>query len=477
MDVSRRETLSSLSLQMALHFHLYLTPFLICCQISCFVLKYDYLHPTYRVILLAIHLISIIVEIIRPCLGYYGNLGEKAPILIFLTVNPEILPLPLERFAYIVSLLFLTVEVVSVTRLIRVLANRQMEKFKKTVLEDELDLVVKKVTKDEFSECSPKAILQKTKRISNHLLAIIMAFSPVFIFGYHYWLTHSKASILEIFNKKSSSWLSILLLIQLQLLFLWFLPALEHEMVTDLGHKFHTRRNSFDSCILICLLYILGATIGIWQGEVVFNHWLGIMFSIKTVTNTDGSDEESIVSQLFFAICYHKNRFEKCSDCLIICSLLQLVYIARRQWFEYLSTNLDNQNDRMGFYRVWGVVVFLPTLYITPITIMAQANTSPSLLRCVTFLVFGLFFQYLNTDADLQKYTFRMAEGRIKIGNKDPFYIIAKYRKESGEGGTQLLLGSGYWGICRHFNYTTEWLSFMLWTLTLPDFFLPVFCQ
>lgn len=56
-------------------------------------------------------------------------------------------------------------------------------------------------------------------------------------------------------------------------------------------------------------------------------------------------------------------------------------------------------------------------------------------------LVLGLFFQYLNSDIDLQKYRFRIADGMVKIANKDPFYITARYRKDNGELGTQLLLG------------------------------------
>lgn len=57
----------------------------------------------------------------------------------------------------------------------------------------------------------------------------------------------------------------------------------------------------------------------------------------------------------------------------------------------------------------------------------------------------GLCVQLLNTRIDLQKYEFRRALGRYKIGNvKDPFYITAKYRKENGDSGTELLLGKNF---------------------------------
>lgn len=74
----------------------------------------------------------------------------------------------------------------------------------------------------------------------------------------------------------------------------------------------------------------------------------------------------------------------------------------------------------------------------------------------------------MNTAADLQRHRFREADGQIKVnGGKDPFYINAKYRNESGETGVGLLLGSGYWGMVRHPNYVFEMLSFLAWTLSL----------
>ncbi|KAI1723917.1 ergosterol biosynthesis ERG4/ERG24 family domain-containing protein [Ditylenchus destructor] len=380
--------------------------------------------------------------------------------------------------------------------------------------------------------------LRETKRLSHYLMLSIMFISPLFIFTYHFAITNDKGSLKEILIKERFSlillkseihhqiispvpWLTVVLLIQLQLLFLWFLPASEHGMTNDLGQKFQLKRNCFDSCVLICLLYILGAALGLYRRDIIFTSWLGIMFSLslicvilqfylyccyfweKSAEYYENYDDNGLVSRIFFgkhlqpvvlgvdvkqfltnrimftlwavyiisSLFHQKTRFGRCSNSLLTCSLLQLVYITRRQWFEYVTTNLDNQNDRMGFYRIWGVAVFLPTLYLTPITIMAQTDSSLSQVRCVSALVLGLFFQYLNSDIDLQKYRFRIADGMVKIANKDPFYITARYRKDNGELGTQLLLGSGYFGICRHFNHTTEIVTFLLWTLVLPKFY------
>jgi hypothetical protein len=56
------------------------------------------------------------------------------------------------------------------------------------------------------------------------------------------------------------------------------------------------------------------------------------------------------------------------------CSLLQMIYILRRQWFEYIDESLDNHGDKCGFYRLWIVMVLLPTIYATPITILAKVK-------------------------------------------------------------------------------------------------------
>uniref|UniRef100_A0AC34R8Z7 Uncharacterized protein n=1 Tax=Panagrolaimus sp. JU765 TaxID=591449 RepID=A0AC34R8Z7_9BILA len=59
-----RETRSSLPLQMALHFHSFLDPIIYISLIGCLIIKYDKVHPTYRVILFAMLLISISIEVI-----------------------------------------------------------------------------------------------------------------------------------------------------------------------------------------------------------------------------------------------------------------------------------------------------------------------------------------------------------------------------------------------------------------------------
>ncbi|KAE9553607.1 hypothetical protein FO519_003202 [Halicephalobus sp. NKZ332] len=152
---------------MALHFHIHIDPIVYIAIIGCLIIKYDKLHPTYQVILVAMYLISILIELVRPYLGYYGNLGEKIPALsgfwittlilqipicCFLILNPEIYPLPFERCLLTIHLVFLLVEAWTSFFLVRSLADYQVQKFKATISEEksedtknEAELVIQKI--------------------------------------------------------------------------------------------------------------------------------------------------------------------------------------------------------------------------------------------------------------------------------------------------------------------------------------------
>lgn len=386
-------------------------------------------------------------------------------------------------------------------------------------------------------------LLQKRKQLTASFVIFVISCASIFIFLYQIILSHkilfkeiltNEFYSLKIFNfvKRSlfnlTPWLATLLIIQFQLLFLWYLPGEEHNIVTVSGYKYKTKYNSFDSCVLICLLYLFGASIGLYAGDIIYKNWVGLMFvqSLLSILiqiylftlyeakclgesqiflNNNVNSEQNIFAKIYFGLylqpiifeidikVFITNRitftlwplyvisslynqyinFKYLSGSLITCALLQLIYVMRRHWYEYILQNLDNSSDRMGFYRIWGVLVFLPTLYLTPITFLSQTKSSTSIIFCITIFIIGVIIQCLNTDINLQKYKFRVAKGIWKIGNKDPFYIEAKYRKENGELGTELLLGSGYWGKARHLNYSTEFITFLVWTL-LTKFESPV---
>ena len=99
---------------------------------------------------------------------------------------------------------------------------------------------------------------------------------------------------------------------------------------------------------------------------------------------------------------------------------------------------------------------------------------------CLLIGISNIVFQLLNSATDLQRYNFRAAHGKIKINDMDPYFLAARYKNESGETTVNLLLGSGYFKSCRHLNYTTEFFTFLTWSLlqktpNLFSYFSPVF--
>lgn len=109
------------------------------------------------------------------------------------------------------------------------------------------------------------------------------------------------------------------------------------------------------------------------------------------------------------AVLYAKKNQKQLNDTVICVSLLQITYIFKFLWNEHLFyANLDAQNDRMGFYRTWGVIVFIPTIYTTPVTIAANLTKSMNPFF-YNFTVFGmgLFAITMTYYVDTQKYKFR----------------------------------------------------------------------
>ncbi|GMT17901.1 hypothetical protein PFISCL1PPCAC_9198, partial [Pristionchus fissidentatus] len=92
------ECMTSLPLQMSLHYNALLAPFLFVIGISSFIYKYQYLSPIYQVILIALHIVHVVIEAVRLVLGFVGNLGEKVPALSGFWITSLLLQLPISIF-------------------------------------------------------------------------------------------------------------------------------------------------------------------------------------------------------------------------------------------------------------------------------------------------------------------------------------------------------------------------------------------
>uniref|UniRef100_A0A7E4VP17 7-dehydrocholesterol reductase n=1 Tax=Panagrellus redivivus TaxID=6233 RepID=A0A7E4VP17_PANRE len=298
----------------------------------------------------------------------------------------------------------------------------------------------------------------------------------------------------------------------IQLIFLCILPSDDYELRLPSGDKTIINANSFISCLLICLLYIFGASLKFYPGTLMYENFIYICALLSVVAiglafylHQRAASEESTSDPFLIDFVYGRELQPSILDidvknlitqrlmltfwALYILSAvwhsydirpkqpsafyaivtLQLLYIARRQWTEHLAyTNLDAQNDRAGFYRLWGVGVFLLMAYVSPVSVLAnitKPTSSASRLLTWGLVIVNLISQWVNSATDLQKYQFRASNGKMKIGETDPFFISAKYKSENNEPAVSLLLGSGYHASCRHLNYTTEFLTFLTWTI------------
>lgn len=160
--------------------------------------------------------------------------------------------------------------------------------------------------------------------------------------------------------------------------------------------------------------------------------------------------------------------------------MLQLIYIGKFFYWEtgYLAS-IDIMHDRAGFYIIWGVLSFLPCVYTSHSLYLAEhASNIPTIIAFAAFML-GMTSIYVNYDCDRQRQEFRRSKGAGKVWGKDPLFIEAKYKTESGEIKSSLLLGSGYWGLSRHFHYVPEILASLFWTFPvwtyniLPWFYVP----
>ncbi len=154
------------------------------------------------------------------------------------------------------------------------------------------------------------------------------------------------------------------------------------------------------------------------------------------------------------------------SNSMFISVALQVIYVTKFFiWEKGYLRSMDIAYDHAGYYICWGVLVWLPFVYTSPVLYLVnhpyQLPTSVAL--CIFIL--GSFAISINYLADKQRVVFREKNGEINIWGKKPKFTVAKYLTQDGSKNENLLLASGYWGIARHFHYIPEILSAFLWSV------------
>lgn len=369
------------------------------------------------------------------------------------------------------------------------------------------------------------AAAQNKRSVPPQLLICILCGAPLLLFVYIFAVDECDASFLQliqtiwsesdIFNRifpsplSPVSWKIIVFIVLLQLIFCLVLPGDTVTVINSMGERQHHSVNSFYSCLLVVLLFILGSALGFYKGSVIYVNWVATLSLLNVISvvmvlliyirqggkNEDASD---VVSDLFFgteltpvigsidlkhfiayriartlwplyiisSVYYNYSLYGKINNNLLACAILQLTYVGKTHWYEHLQySQLDFQNRKAGFYCIWGTLVLFPALYAMPVTMLAQRKATLPFPVSAVLLFAGIVAVYVTADVDQQRVRFRLTNGNMKVWGEDPFFITAKYRRKNGEIAANLLLGSGWWGLCRHPNYLFEWFTFLCWTI------------
>jgi len=113
----------------------------------------------------------------------------------------------------------------------------------------------------------------------------------------------------------------------------------------------------------------------------------------------------------------------------------------------------------------WGCMCWIAGVYtLVSLWLVSHPFELPPILA-VGILLGGLFFVWMNFDADDQRQRTRDTKGNTIIWGRKPEVIEATYRNSKGEEHKNLLLVSGWWGVARHFQYVPELLLSLMWTL------------
>lgn len=144
---------------------------------------------------------------------------------------------------------------------------------------------------------------------------------------------------------------------------------------------------------------------------------------------------------------------------------LQLLYILKFfHWEDGYYNSLDITHDRFGFYILWGVCAWLPSVYTSHSLYLVHHPIDLSLPVAVAIALVGIAALWINYQADAQRQRVRQTQGETTVWGRRPEVIVAHYVAADGRRRRSLLLTSGWWGVARHFHYIPEILLAIAWT-------------
>lgn len=172
----------------------------------------------------------------------------------------------------------------------------------------------------------------------------------------------------------------------------------------------------------------------------------------------------SLINLSFTAAQYKYSGF--ITNSILLVNYLQLLYVGyffyRESW--YLKT-LDISHDHFGWMFSFGDLVWLPSMYTlqalylvnNPIILPFWYLVLVSNIGLIGFLIFAL--------SNNQKDEFKSMGNSMKIHGRLVKSINCTYVTVDGHQHESKLLISGWWGLCRHINYTGDILLSLAYSL------------
>jgi len=200
-----------------------------------------------------------------------------------------------------------------------------------------------------------------------------------------------------------------------------------------------------------------------YWGTDLYPHILGV--SVKHFANCRFGMMSWPVLILAFAAKQYE-LYGTVSDSMIVSVLLQLVYVGIFFYYEsgYFKT-MDIQVDRAGYYLIWGVMVWVPSVYTLTAHWLVNHPVHIGWALSAVLVVVGLLSFWSKTNMNRQRINVREHNGDYRIWGHPARIIRARYTDDKGEEHESILLADGWWGIARHFHYVGEILGALCWSL------------
>ena len=213
----------------------------------------------------------------------------------------------------------------------------------------------------------------------------------------------------------------------------------------------------------------------------ILKHYKFINVDAKQLINSRFSMLVWEISIITFGFYYfHNSNSKEINSGIMVNILLQTIYLAKFYgWEEGYFNTLDITMDKLGFYIIWGCLVYVPFLYTlsTYYLVLHPPNLNWAESSCI--MLFGLFSILMNYWVDYQKQIFIEKNGDVSIWGAKAKYIETIYTVDNEEKHGKLLI-SGFWGVCRHINYLFELMLSIAWCLpaikvSIIPFLYPIF--